>query len=326
MNSWLRDAAEHGAKFLEKTKVHRVLIEKGKAVGVECTINFGRTIKIKADKVVVSAGSLQSPGVLLRSGLKNKNIGRNLRLHPCSLTAGFFDKKIRCFEGSIMTAVSGIAENLEDDGYGAKLEVPCLPPGSYATVFPWRGAAEHKEIMLRYEQCAPILILARDKDSVASVRYDKEDNVVVDFELSKRDRHSITVGIEKSFDVLVAAGARLLISGQFGVEPFEFKEGEESSITNPRYLKWKKEVIKFGYPREGGGIFAAHQMGSNRMGISPKISVVKPTGETWEVKDLFVADASVFPTASGVNPMVTNEAICLHIADCILSRDSNAKL
>lgn len=326
MNSWLRDAAEHGAKFLEKTKVHRVLIEKGKAVGVECSINYGRPLKIKADQVVVSAGSLQSPGVLLRSGLKNKNIGHNLRLHPCSITAGFFDKKIRCFEGSIMTAVSGVVDNFENDGYGAKLEVPCLPPGSFATVFPWRGAAEHKELMLRYEQCAPILILTRDKDSKGVVRYDDQDNVVVDFALSKRDRQSMIVGIEKSFDVLVAAGARLLVSGQFGVEPFQFKDGEESSITNPRYTAWKKDVIKYGFPNEGGGMFCAHQMGSNRMGVSPSTSVVKPTGETWEIKNLYVADASVFPTASGVNPMVTNEAICLHIADSMLNKSTNAKL
>jgi choline dehydrogenase-like flavoprotein len=61
------------------------------------------------------------------------------------------------------------------------------------------------------------------------------------------------------------------------------------------------------------------------MGISPNNSVVKPTGETWEVKNLYVADASVFPTSSGVNPMVTTETIALHIADCIID-DSKSKL
>lgn len=54
------------------------------------------------------------------------------------------------------------------------------------------------------------------------------------------------------------------------------------------------------------------------MGISPKISVTKPNGETWEVKDLYVSDASLFPTASGVNPMVTTEALALHVADNII--------
>lgn len=61
------------------------------------------------------------------------------------------------------------------------------------------------------------------------------------------------------------------------------------------------------------------------MGISPKTSVVKPTGETWEVKNLYVADASVFPTATGVNPMVTVETVALHIADCI-NNNNQSKL
>lgn len=61
------------------------------------------------------------------------------------------------------------------------------------------------------------------------------------------------------------------------------------------------------------------------MGVSPKTSVVKPTGETWEVKNLYVADASVLPTATGVNPMVTVEAVALHIADCI-NNNNQSKL
>jgi glycerol-3-phosphate dehydrogenase len=152
MNTWLRDAYQHNAKFLEKTKVIKVVTKKGVATGVECLVNYERKVTIKADQVVVSAGSLQSPGVLMRSGLKNKNIGRNLRLHPCSITFGFFDRPIRTFEGSIVTAVSGV---VEIDGYGAKLEVPQLHPGSFSTVVPWHGAAAHKEIMLKYDQCLP---------------------------------------------------------------------------------------------------------------------------------------------------------------------------
>lgn len=55
------------------------------------------------------------------------------------------------------------------------------------------------------------------------------------------------------------------------------------------------------------------------MGVTPKNSAVQPTGETWEVKNLYVADGSVFPTSVGVNPMVTIEAVALHIARNIIS-------
>jgi choline dehydrogenase-like flavoprotein len=55
------------------------------------------------------------------------------------------------------------------------------------------------------------------------------------------------------------------------------------------------------------------------MGIAPKVSAVQPTGETWEVKNLFLADGSLFPTAVGVNPMVTIEALSLHVSRQVIS-------
>lgn len=106
MNTWLRDAYQHGARFLDRTKVERVIIENGRAVGVECTAHYEHKAVIRAEQVVVSGGSLHTPNILARSGLKNKNIGQHLRLHPCSITFGFFDEDINMFEGSIMTAVS----------------------------------------------------------------------------------------------------------------------------------------------------------------------------------------------------------------------------
>ncbi|KAG1474651.1 hypothetical protein G6F56_000232 [Rhizopus delemar] len=326
MNTWLRDAYENHAKFLDKTKVKKVLIEDGKAVGVECLVHYEKTVRFKADQVVVSGGSFQSPGVLLRSGLKNKNIGRNLHVHPVAAAFGYFDRKIKPYEGSIMTAISSVAENTENDGYGCKLYVPSLHPGAFSTVLPWRGAAAHKEAMLRYEHCAPIIFIARDKDSQGSVTYDKDENVIVDYTLSNRDRRSILEAIVRSVDILVAAGAREVQTCQFGVDPFIFEKNEKPRIDNPRYIAWKASVSRYGFPEEGAGVYSAHQMGTNRMGISPKSSVVQPTGETWEVKNLYVADASVFPTASGVNPMVTVEAVALHISDCIISQSTKTKV
>lgn len=131
MNTWLRDAAQHGAQFLDRTRVLRVLVKKGKAVGVECLIHgTNQKIRIGADRVVVSAGSLHSPGVLKRSGLSNPNIGRHLRVHPVSFCCGKMDYAVDSWNGSIMTALSNVTENCQGDYYGAKLEVPVLHPGT----------------------------------------------------------------------------------------------------------------------------------------------------------------------------------------------------
>ncbi|CAL1412144.1 unnamed protein product [Linum trigynum] len=59
-------------------------------------------------------------------------------------------------------------------------------------------------------------------------------------------------------------------------------------------------------------------MGSCRMGADSAVSAVKETGETWEVEGLYVADSSVFPTALGVNPMVTVQAIAYCTAQSVL--------
>jgi choline dehydrogenase-like flavoprotein len=61
-------------------------------------------------------------------------------------------------------------------------------------------------------------------------------------------------------------------------------------------------------------------MGSCRMGGSPATSACDPTGQTWDVRDLVVCDASAFPSASGVNPMISIESIAHMNARALAAR------
>jgi len=65
---------------------------------------------------------------------------------------------------------------------------------------------------------------------------------------------------------------------------------------------------------------ALHIMGSARMGGSAEMSAVDPDGATWDVPNIIVADASTFPTSSGVNPMISIEAIAHMSATRLASR------
>lgn len=85
-------------------------------------------------------------------------------------------------------------------------------------------------------------------------------------------------------------------------------------IADPAFTAWLARVRAAGNKPPGTPFASAHQMGTCRMSSHPGAGVVGPRGAVWGAEGLFVADASVFPSASGVNPMVTNMAIADWIA------------
>ncbi|CAO3593702.1 unnamed protein product [Absidia cylindrospora] len=322
MNTWLRDAMDHGARLMVDQKVERVVIdpETEQATGVV----LANLDIIRARRVVVSAGTLQSPGILQRSGLTSPHVGAHLRVHPCVATYGYFDHVVDTHQGTMMTAYSDVVANFQGDHYGAKIEGVSHHPGMMANATPWHGALDHKYALLRWRYATPLLTVSRDKDSVGNVFYDNDGLVKVNYTMSKRDQRSVLEGIVASAKILVAAGAREVRTMQPTVRPFVFAEDQVPAVDHPRFQRWIKTVRAIGCPALAT---TPHQMGTCRMGASASNSVVKPTGETWQVKGLYVADASVFRTSSGVNPMVTIMAISLHIADQLVqSFTDSAKL
>jgi choline dehydrogenase-like flavoprotein len=67
-------------------------------------------------------------------------------------------------------------------------------------------------------------------------------------------------------------------------------------------------------------LFSAHQMSSCRMGGNSRFAPVNPDGESYEVKNLFVADGSALPTATGVNPMISIMALAHRNAQIMKGR------
>lgn len=77
-------------------------------------------------------------------------------------------------------------------------------------------------------------------------------------------------------------------------------------LDDPRWKAWVASIEKAGMFPTRCALGSAHQMGSCQMGNKASTSVFDPRGRVWGTKGLYIADASVFPTASGVNPMITN--------------------
>jgi choline dehydrogenase-like flavoprotein len=126
-------------------------------------------------------------------------------------------------------------------------------------------------------------------------------------------------GIISAAKVLLAAGASEFFSNQFEIPPFIRPSGltYEKVLVSREFNDYVQLVRATGVRAGRSAIFSAHQMGSCRMSSSPKQGAVSESGKVYGADRLFVADASVFPTASGVNPMVTTYSMAYSIAQGI---------
>lgn len=257
-NTWLKEAQSHGAKFLDSSRVNQILTKKGKAVGVVCNIHGIQDHIYRASQVIVSAGSLHTPSLLIKSGLRNPHIGDHLRLHLSSLLIGIYDEETTPCQGSLLTSVVTQFENFDGKNHGFKIECFTQGLGLYAGMVSWEGAESHKELMLHYKNAVITFALMRDKDSKASVKYDVYGKYDVQFSLSKHDAANLKEGVVQMARIHVAAGARQIHVAQHSIEPFVFKEKEPSDVRNPRFLNWLDQVHRSHPPIPSSG----HQMGS----------------------------------------------------------------
>ena len=330
--SFLPDAARAGAKFIEGFTCERVLFEdvdgKRTAVGVSGTWTsrdgsdrYTRSVTIKAKRIIVSGGTLQSPLLLLRSGLNNPQIGRNLHLHPVSLIAAYHPDRPRLnsWEGGILTAAVTELENQDGRGHGCKIEALTMIP-SFALPFqPWKGGLEYKELCSKMPWLTCHIALVRDRDTgrVYPDAVDGEPRIA--YTPSAFDRKHALEGSIAAARIAYVEGAKEIWVSHGGVTPFVRSdsvkpEDDNEGINNNDFEAWCNQLRKRGLPTSEVMFGTAHQMGTCRMSTSEKTGVVDSNGRVWGVEGLYVADASVFPSASGVNPMVTTMAIADHIS------------
>ncbi|PIN26290.1 Glucose dehydrogenase/choline dehydrogenase/mandelonitrile lyase (GMC oxidoreductase family) [Handroanthus impetiginosus] len=322
--TWLVDLVESGnGAILTGCEVIKVVMdqEKGRkrATGVAFLFKdegVEETVIVESEVTIVSCGAICTPPLLKRSGLKNPNIGRNLHLHPVVLAWGYFpdtpdgwpEAEKRSYEGAIMTAMSKTGSNLEPFNYGGIIQTPSLHPGMFSALMPWRSGRDIKNRLLKFSRTAHIFALARDKGS--GVVNSPTD---ISYKMVDSDQENLCEGFEKVLRILAAAGAEEI--GTF------HKKGRVLSVKQAdkeEFERFVKEESLRPLKKLSSPICSAHQMGSCRMGVAPKGSVVSPKGETWEVEGLYIADSSVFPTALGVNPMVTVQAIAYCVGQSVL--------
>lgn len=309
MRTYLEDAAKHGARLIVGADARQVTIADRRATGVDAVAS-GHRLRVDARAVVVAAGSVETPALLLRSGLRGQ-VGRNLHLHPGSAAWGVFDEDVRMWEGTTQARYSTEFTDA-DDGYGPILETVPVHPGSWAAAMDWLSADHHRSMMDKYKNLSFCAALPRDTSN-GRVRISRDGSPIVEYALNGDDERRIADAIIAAGRVLEAAGAKEIFSPH--PDYVSYVPGSPGA-----HERWAEETRRRGYRKGAAKLFSYHQMGSCRMGVDPSVSAVGPDNETHEVRNLFVADGSTFPTASGVNPMLSIYGIANRAAKKIAAR------
>jgi long-chain-alcohol oxidase len=310
LNTYLEDAAAAGARIIVNADARRVVIEDGRASAVEAFAD-GHRVLVKARAVIVAGGSIETPALLLRSGLQGP-VGHNLSLHPATAVVGFFDEEVRVWGGAMQARYSNHLTGGITGGYGPTLETGPAHPGGTAALLPWLGAAHHKGLMDRYAHLSPVGFPLRERGR-GRVRIDRRGNPRAEYVLAPEDERTMAEGIIACGKVLETAGAREIYS--LHREGCSYRPG-----TPGAHETWADEVRAKRVIGGACAMFSMHQMGSCRMGVDEQDSVVGPDNESHEVRDLFVVDASTFPTPSGVNPMISIYGIAHRAATKLAER------
>ncbi len=313
LKTYLRDAAEVGTRIVTRCRVDRVETRRDRATGVVGTLTSddgsSRLIRVRARQVVVACGALETPALLLRSGLGGPAAGRYLRLHPVPMLMGVYPEPQRAWWGPPQGAIVD-EHRAAVAGHGYLVETAHNHPGLIGMSVPWRSGRDHKLLLGRASEMAGFIAVQRDHGH-GRVTLDAAGEAEVTYPLDDEVDRAVTAHALRSMAQLhVAAGARAMVD------------------LHPARDVWTRGQDIDGYAdriagrRLGKGgrvLFCAHQMGSARMGSDPTTSSTTPEGRLHDVDNVWIGDTSVFPTAVGSNPMLTCMAMARRTAHALLA-------
>ncbi len=306
--SYMPRAMQAGARCLTEVRVDRLLIEGGRCVGVAGAATNPRTqrqdrpVEIRADHVVIACGAVQSPYLLLRHKLarRSKQLGRNFFIHPNTKMLGLFGYEVAAWRG---VSQGGQVRHFHDEGI--VLAENFVPPGAMGTIVPSIDSQAWR-FMQRYHHMVLGGCLVEDSRP-GRIRRSPFGVPLPTYEITDYDFERFCKAVRLLSEMWFGVGVERILL------PFHHLQSiaspDEIRLITPERLR--KQDTEY---------FTPHLMGTCRMGGRAEESVVDLEGRLWDLPGCYVADASVFPTAVGVNPQVTIMALATLIASRLANR------
>lgn len=318
--TFIPDALRLGADVYANAGVHRI---EGDGRRIQRAIAHmrdpktdlptGVSLTVQADLFVLSGGAINTPAVLLRSGLnRNGRTGKRTYLHPTTLVAGVHDELVEGYQGSPQYVACHEFEERANGRMGYLLEAsPVFPVGTAGSLFA-SGYELQDRLNLLPHISENVSLLhdgfdLDDPDEGGSVALHDNGSAVLSYKWNARMIEALRHSAMTAMRIQFAAGARY-------VQLFHAKSPRIDSAAEIGWL----ERLAFG-PGEVGA-FSAHVMGGCAMGKDPATSVVAADSlRHHEFDNLFVVDGSVFPTAATVNPQMTIYGLASWVSETLRS-------
>jgi len=285
--TYLPDAVRDGAELYSDVRVERIVVERDRAVGVMGAASGGGSVTaIAADAVVLAASAIQTPALLLRSGVCKGPVGQGFQCHPGASVSGRFAEPVRLWSGATQGhEVIGLRKQ------GIKFEALGYDMALVATRLKGVGSKLARDIEDMAHQAhwgAAIRATSRGAVSLLGRRPSVKLN------LGERDMQRVRRGVSVLGQMMLAAGADYVEPGVYGwpdrvTDRAEMERFERDGPLDPRAYM----------------MAVTHMFGTCAMGSEPARSVVRPDFRHHRVERLYVADSSVFPTNTGVNPQTS---------------------
>lgn len=296
-------AAAQGLKVLPDCRVLRINTQGRRAQSVTARVvsdnGKSRTIKISATRAIfLCAGAIHSPVILQRSGIFDRRIGQTLRMHPTVRVIAQFKDRVNAFNNRL--PLNAVSQFMPEQRIGGSILTPAM-----------FGLALNEDWHLRShllddaERCASYYAMCRPEgvgtiSSIPGLR-----DPIVRFGLTDGDWRKLTEGLMRLCRVLFAAGAEQIfpsIKGHSGWTSEAAATAELQDRLDPKQTHLMSIHL-----------FSSAAIGEhNQCGVDSYGRV-----KSWD--NIFVADASLIPEATGVNPQGTVMALAARAADAYLS-------
>lgn len=297
-------AIKAGAEVLADCRVTQITMNHdGRARGV-VFVHDGKTYEQRAKLVILAAFVVETPRLLLHSatpqfpdGLANRSgwVGKAIMPHSSHDVYALFDEEVRLYKGTpVLATTQHYYATDRDRGFarGYSLHAHGARPVSFA-----KGISGSLE--------GPVW---GDRLRQAALEYNYYGRVTMVGEVLPHEGNRVTLSDEKDeYGV-----PRAKVSFSYGHNDLAMIEHAVDSMKS--ILKAAGGQIRFVVPD------TAHLMGGCRMGNDPETSVVNSYGQTHDIPNLYICDASIFVTSSGANPTNTVMALAARTAEHLINR------